>query len=230
MIESLFTNLNQAMEENFLIAVGAAFGWGVLTILLSPCNLTSIPLVVAFLSGQKSNRGRFKSALVFSGGIFVSIAVIGMLISLIGTVLTGFEGVFKYLLAGVFIIFGLVMLDVFQIPSLVSFDQENKKRTAAAVFATGFLLGLALGPCTFAFMAPVLAVAMKLAAADVLNGIVLISAYAVGYCVLILLAGTFSGAVGKYLNFNNKTHIAEIIKKTFGVFLVIIGLFLVYRA
>ena len=52
MIEEIFTILSTALYENYWIALLASFGWGVLSILLSPCHLSSIPLVVGFIISQ----------------------------------------------------------------------------------------------------------------------------------------------------------------------------------
>jgi len=48
-IQELFDNLTHAVEGAPAIAVAAAFVWGVLSILLSPCHLASIPLIVGFI-------------------------------------------------------------------------------------------------------------------------------------------------------------------------------------
>ena len=71
MIEEIFTILSTALYENYWIALLASFGWGVLSILLSPCHLSSIPLVVGFISSQgKITLGRtFYISLIFSVGI-----------------------------------------------------------------------------------------------------------------------------------------------------------------
>ena len=51
-MEQLFTNLSHAVEGSAAIALGASFVWGILSIILSPCHLASIPLIVGFISGQ----------------------------------------------------------------------------------------------------------------------------------------------------------------------------------
>ena len=52
MIEGIFNTLYEAMMGAAWIAVLASVGWGVLSILLSPCHLSSIPLIVGFISSQ----------------------------------------------------------------------------------------------------------------------------------------------------------------------------------
>ena len=51
-MEQLFTNLSHAVEGAPLVALAAAVVWGVLSIVLSPCHLASIPLIVGFISEQ----------------------------------------------------------------------------------------------------------------------------------------------------------------------------------
>lgn len=57
----------------------AAFLRGVLSILLSPCHLASIPLIVGYIDqqGRISTRRAFGIALLFALGILVTIGVIG---------------------------------------------------------------------------------------------------------------------------------------------------------
>ncbi len=86
MIEHLFSSLYSAMTQSFGLALFAALVWGVLGILLSPCHLSSIPLVIGFIMQQdKKTTGRaFMLALTFSAGILVSIAAIGIITASMG--------------------------------------------------------------------------------------------------------------------------------------------------
>ena len=51
-MESLFQTLTHAVEGSATFALGAAFAWGVLSLVLSPCHLASIPLIVGFIDEQ----------------------------------------------------------------------------------------------------------------------------------------------------------------------------------
>ena len=81
MIEDLFTILYNAMTGSIWLAIIASFSWGVLSILLSPCHLSSIPLVVGYISsqGKISIRRTFIISLVFSLGILITIGLIGVI-------------------------------------------------------------------------------------------------------------------------------------------------------
>ncbi len=45
MIERLFTLLNDAVQGGPFLAITGSFLWGILSIVLSPCHLSSIPLI-----------------------------------------------------------------------------------------------------------------------------------------------------------------------------------------
>lgn len=52
MIVTIFEWLSNSMQSNLMIALTASLLWGMLSILLSPCHLASIPLVIAFIGEQ----------------------------------------------------------------------------------------------------------------------------------------------------------------------------------
>ena len=52
MLEELLTRLSAALTQSLLVALLGAFLWGVISILLSPCHLASIPLLIGFLASE----------------------------------------------------------------------------------------------------------------------------------------------------------------------------------
>ena len=52
MIRDLFDLLYKSLYSTPLIAITGSFVWGILSILLSPCHLASIPLIVGFIDEQ----------------------------------------------------------------------------------------------------------------------------------------------------------------------------------
>ena len=99
-----------------------------------------------------------------------------------------------------------------------------------AAFILGLVFGVALGPCTFAFMAPILAVTFRLAATNLLYGILLLLLYGLGHCAVIVLAGTFTEVVQHYLDWSEKSKGAVILKRTCGALVLLGGLYLIYTA
>src|SRR5210317_640749 len=114
MIEQLLTSLSQAVTGTPLIALGAAAAWGVLSIVLSPCHLASIPLIVGFISGQSraTTSRAFWTATLFSAGILVTIAAIGVITAAAGRMLGDVGRYGNYFVALIFLGVGLHLLGV----------------------------------------------------------------------------------------------------------------------
>ena len=79
-MDTILEQLSLAVDGSGWIALLASFCWGVLSILLSPCHLASIPLIVGFIGDQgRMSTGRsFRISILFSIGILASIAAIGI--------------------------------------------------------------------------------------------------------------------------------------------------------
>ncbi|MBN2417106.1 cytochrome C biogenesis protein [bacterium] len=232
-MQGLFTWLTRSLDGTLFIAYAAAFLWGVASVVLSPCHLGSIPLIVGFIDGRGVVRTRqaFVLSLAFSGGILLTIAVIGIITGLLGRILgdTGDAG--SYLVAGICIIIGLHMLEIITIPFSGLSGPPGIRRTGAGpLFLIGLLFGLALGPCTYAFMAPVLGVSLTAAAERPLFALLLILSYAAGHCAVIVFAGTFTSVVQRYLNWNERSRGAIILKKICGALVIIAGGYLALAA
>jgi len=105
-----------------------------------------------------------------------------------------------------------------------------KRKGKLAAFILGLVFGVAVGPCTFAYMAPMLAVTLKLAATNFLYGAALLAVYGIGHCSVIVLAGTSTELLQRYMNWNEKSHGTTILGKICGVFVLLAGLRLIYIA
>jgi len=228
MIQELLTLLTRAVEGGSLIALGAAFVWGILSILLSPCHLASIPLIVGFIDqqGRMTTRRAFVISTLFSVGILVTIALIGIITAAAGRMMGDVGRYGNYFVALIFFLVGLVLLDVIPIPWAGPGQVQMKRKGMLAAFILGLVFGIALGPCTFAYMAPILVVAFKVATTSALYGATLLLVYGVGHCSVIVLAGTSTEMVQKYLNWNEQSKGAVILKKICGVLVIVGGLYL----
>jgi cytochrome c-type biogenesis protein len=231
-VEALFTALTRAVEGAPAIALGAAFLWGILSVLLSPCHLSSIPLIVGFIDqqGRMTTRRAFLISSLFAGGILLTIAAIGAITAAAGRMMGDVGRYGNYVVAGIFFVVGLVLLDVIPMPWSGPGQVGMKRKGLLAAFVLGLIFGVALGPCTFAYMAPMLGVTFKLAADDMAYGVLLLAVYGVGHCSVIVLAGTSTGWVQKYLNWNEKSKGAVILKRICGVLVLAGGVYLIYVA
>ena len=228
MLESLFTWLSELVQSTFLLALLGAFLWGVLSILLSPCHLTSIPLVVGYISHQqvKSLKQAFWTSFAFALGILITIGLIGLVTALLGRMMGDIGRWGNYLVAAIFFLVGLYLLEIirFDLPGLGQL--KFKKRGVWAALVLGLIFGIALGPCTFAFMAPVLAITLFSPSSGLVRDISLLTLYGLGHCLVIVLAGTFTKVLQKYLNWNERSKGILIIKKICGLLVIIGGIYL----
>ena len=231
-MEQVFTTLTRAVEGTALAAIVASFLWGVLSILLSPCHLASIPLIVGFIDqqGRISTRRAFYISLLFAVGILITIGLIGTVTAAAGRMMGDVGRYGNYFVAAIFFLVGLHLLDVVPMPWSGPGQVGMKRKGALAAFILGLVFGIALGPCTFAYMAPMLGVTFKLAATNLPYGVLLLMLYGVGHCSVIVFAGTFTEIVQRYLNWNERSKGTVILKRVCGALVLLGGVYMIYVA
>jgi len=231
-MERLLSALSGAVEGAPLLALGAAFAWGLLSVVLSPCHLASIPLIVGYIDGQgrTSTRHALAASGLFSAGILVTIAAIGLVTAAAGRLLGDVGPWGNYVTAGIFLLVGLHLLDAIPLPLPGAGRVGMRRRGLLATLLLGLVFGVAMGPCTFAYIAPMLAVTFRLASRSLAYGVLLLGVYGLGHCSVIVLAGTSTQLVQKYLNWNERSRGAVILKRLCGALVAAGGLYLVYVA
>jgi cytochrome c-type biogenesis protein len=105
-----------------------------------------------------------------------------------------------------------------------------KKKGLVAALLLGLVFGIALGPCTFAYMAPVLAVAFRVGHAHFFYGAALLLAYGLGHCAVIVAAGTSTELVQHFLSWNDKSHGIVVVKRLCGALVFAGGIFVLVTA
>jgi cytochrome c-type biogenesis protein len=231
-MEALFITLTQAVAGTPLVALVAAFAWGVLSVVLSPCHLASIPLIVGFIDGQgqMTTRRAFIISNLFAFGILITIVLIGLATAAAGRMLGDLGTWANWFVAAIFLLVGLHLLDIIPVPWSGPGQVGMARKGMLAAFILGLIFGVALGPCTFAYMAPILGVAFSLAADNLLYGVSLLLLYGLGHCAVIVLAGTFTEVIQRYLDWNEKSKGALILKKICGILVMLGGVWLIYSA
>lgn len=231
-MQGLFTTLTRAVEGSALVAVAASFIWGILSIILSPCHLASIPLIIGFIDeqGRISTRRAFWISTLFALGILITIGLIGVVTAAAGRMMGDVGRYGNYFVAAIFFLVGLHLLDVIPMPWSGPGSVGMKRKGALAALILGLVFGIALGPCTFAYMAPMLGVTFRLAATNLPYGVLLLLMYGLGHCSVIVLAGTFTEVVQRYLNWNERSKGALILRKICGVLVLLGGIWMVYTA
>ncbi|HOU78339.1 MAG TPA: cytochrome c biogenesis protein CcdA [Syntrophales bacterium] len=201
MAETFFLTVNEWLTGSPLLAAAGSFFWGMISVLFSPCHLASIPLMVAYVAGQRevlAPRRAGLYAVLFSGGLFLSIAAVGMICALLGRML-GDVGPYWQILVGLVLLW--VALGMFGVQACSISGGGILHRLNLQGHSGAFLLGLAYGilsgSCTFGFIAPILAIITI--QQQVAMGLILITLFAVGHSLPILAAGTSAALVGKMI-------------------------------
>lgn len=232
----LFEFLTNAVSASASFAVPAAFFWGILSIILSPCHLSSIPLIMAYISGQKqtSIRSAFGISLLFGIGILVTVAVLGTVTALLGRIMGDIgplgQIIINVLLAIIFLLIGLYFLNIISLPIDNFFNspkQGNQKWLFA--FILGLIFGASVGPCTFAYMAPLLGVVFQTAGTNLPHAMILVAVFALGHAGVIVLFGTFTPAVKVFLKWDEKSKVTDLVKTIIGVLFILIAVYFVYK-
>ncbi len=230
MLETLFTWVTKLLYGHPLLGLAGAFIWGILSILLSPCHLASIPLIVGFVSQQEqlTTRKAFRISLSFALGILTTIALIGVITSLLGRMLGDIGRWSNYLVAGIFVLVGLYLLGIIKLDLPGAANAKTRGRGAWAGFVLGLLFGLALGPCTFAYMAPILAIVLAKSSSSLIYGVPLLLAYGIGHCAVIVFAGTFTRVIENYLRWNESSKALLWVKRACGVLLLVAAAYMIW--
>lgn len=224
MLDSIFLAVNQWMTGGIKIAAAGCFLWGIISVLFSPCHMASIPLIVGYVGGQeKMVQPRQASiySVLFTIGLFITIALIGAICALLGRMLGDVGNYWQILIGFILIWVALGMLGVEKCSMSGSLLYRLNLKGKFGAFALGLAYGVLSGSCTFGFIAPILAIITvqeKVAA-----GIVLIILFAVGHCLPIVIAGSSTAAVKKLIENSTWTGAGIWFRKLAGTTIAILG-------
>ncbi len=217
-----------------------AFLWGVVGVLLSPCGAAVIPLVVGYIQRNRPETfwGAFFVSLAFSAGIFVNLMFVGALLSGLGTLMSGVDVWISRAVGVFFILIGLNMMGLFEIPAkwipfsgIVNAGAEGSKMREGLLGALvlGAISGLALGPCSFAFASPILTLSASTSAGGAFSmALAVVASYGLGHCVVLVLAGTFSNALGRLFAAGGYSVARRVVGVLCGLGLIAGGAYFIY--
>lgn len=198
MFDQFLLTVNQWMTGGLAVAAVGAFAWGMISVLFSPCHLASIPLIVAYVGGQQTAvnpRRAVWYAIAFSVGLFITIAVVGIVCALLGRML-GDVGSWWQVIVGIVLIWvALGMLGVQACSMSGSLLYRLNLRGIHGAFGLGLAYGILSGSCTFGFIAPILAIVTV--QQKIVAGSVMMILFAVGHCLPIAVAGSSTAMVRK---------------------------------
>ena len=229
----LFSSLTQALSAPSAVAYGAALLWGVASILLSPCHLGSIPLIIGYINaGRKPSSGRaLLLSSAFAIGILLTLGALGVAAGLLGTLAGTVGAVPRVVVSLLLVASGLWLMDVPPFSRIqIGLKQGKKGGGAWGALLLGLLYGLILGPCSFAFLAPMIGIAFSAGSSSWAFGASLMAVFAVGHCGTIVAAGTAGDRIRFLLEKKGFTAAAIWVKRACGLIVAGAGLLQALRA
>lgn len=218
------------MSQGLLLGGLGCFLWGMVSVLFSPCHLASIPLIIGYVGGQNQlveGRKATLYAVIFTTGLFITIAVIGIVCSMLGRML-GDVGPYWTIVVGLLLIWvALDMLGVARCSLPGGLFSRLAIKGISGAFVLGLAYGVLSGSCTFGFIAPILAlVAIQ---SKIFTGMIFILLFAIGHCIPIAAAGS-STAMVKRLLVNSSWQLGgRFFRRLAGSLIAILGVYLIVQ-
>lgn len=226
---SFLDNIDHIIAAYPIIAFGAVFLAGIISS-ASPCVLATIPLVVGYVGGYADGdrRKAFLYSVAFILGLSLTFTAFGAAAGMLGTMFGMIGGWWYATLGVVAVAMGLQMLGLYQLRLPFHVEVKPKRKGIFGAFLLGLFFGIVSSPCA----TPVLVVILTLVASkgEVAYGTSLLFVYAVGHCMLMLLAGTFTGFVEAFVKAKGVRNFSEWSKRIGGVIISCVGLYLLYQA
>jgi cytochrome c-type biogenesis protein len=215
------------MMGGLLVAALGCFLWGMVSVAFSPCHLASIPLIVGYVGGQdrmlKAGEAAWY-AVVFSIGLFISIALVGITCSLLGRMLGEVGPYWTILVGGILIWVALDMWGVSRCSMSGSLMGRIKIKGMLGAFVLGLSYGILSGSCTFGPILAIITIQQK-----ILIGIVYIVLFGIGHCIPIAVAGSSTAKVRKLLENSSFHEGSQWFRKLAGAAIGMLGFYFVVR-
>ena len=231
MLSDFFLTINMWMADSIGYALVGCFLWGVVSVLFSPCHLASIPLMTGYVAGQERSLSGAEAggyAVMFSAGLFLSIAVVGLACSMLGRVLGDVPPLWGLPVGALLVWLGLDLMGVTACRLPGRELGRFSLRGYQGAFVLGGTYGILSGACTFGFIAPILAIITM--QQRVVEGLMLIVVFAGGHCLPIAIAGS-SVALCQRLVESKGMHTASVWgRRAAGLLVVAVGFYFLATA
>ncbi|MGQ9693630.1 MAG: cytochrome c biogenesis CcdA family protein [Thermodesulfobacteriota bacterium] len=227
-METILGDINLIIQNNPWLAPLAVFLGGALTA-SNPCVLAMIPLMMAFVGayqGTSDVRRAFIFSFLFVIGLTITFTLLGFIAALMGRLVGDVGRFWPFVVAAICLIMGLQLLGVWNFE--IRLPQGWKLRQAGpwGAFLLGLLFGVVSTPCA----TPILAVLLVYIASqgNPAYGGVLLFMYALGHCVLIIIAGTSMGLAKRIIESRGLNRGLAYLRKGSGVLIIIIGFYFIW--
>ncbi len=227
MIDNWLNTLSVIIQGSFWLAPLLALLAGMLTS-VTPCSLSSIPLVIGYVGGGGSDdpKRSFKLSFTFAFGMAFTFTALGIAAALIGRIVGG-SGGWWYIALGILMV--MMSLQIFEIYNFIPATYLTNKNTRSGylgAFITGILGGIFSFPCATPVLVVLLGIVAK--SGNIPWGVLLLLLYSAGNTALVLIAGTFVGFVNKVTSSGRYGLFSTVLKYAMGIGVLIIAFYMFY--
>lgn len=225
-MDNLINTISHIIESNLYLAPILALLGGILTS-LSPCCLSTIPLVIGYVGKDNNDTKKsFVLSVLFALGMTMTFTILGVVASLFGRILNINSNLWYIVLGTIMVLMALQVWGVFNfVPSSYAVS-KNKKIGYVGAFLAGALGGLFSSPCSTPILVVILAFVAK--EGSLLYGILLLLLYSIGHSILLIIVGTSTSTLRKITNSSNYGVFSNVLKVSTGLIILILGFYMFY--
>ncbi len=224
MLEDAAESLAAVIKTNVWLAPLAALVGGLLTA-ANPCVLAAAPRMVGYVAGQEKRTvaRSFLLSLTFALGLTIMFGLIWFSVWSASALFPA--AWWKYVAVVVCLLMGLHLLGVLRFSLPVPAGWQPRRKGLGGALLLGLLFGLVSMPCAgpvlaaLSFVTPLYGVAF---------GAVLLVAYSLGHCGLVLVGGTSIGFVQRLADSRGWTRGTDLLRRVAGVLIAGVGLYLLF--
>lgn len=213
-------------DVNVLLAFGAGF-----LSFISPCCLPLYPAFLSYITGMSVGEIKSENAMLqkrsmlhtlfFLVGFSIIFIALGFATSFVGQIFSQYNDVIRQVGAIFIVIFGLMVIGIFQ-PKWLMADRKFEFKNRPAGFVGSVLIGMAFAagwtPCT----GPILASVILLAGSNPGSGMIYMIAYILGFAIPFFILSFFVGKM-QWIRKNNLK-----IMKVGGYIMIVMGIVLYF--
>ncbi|RAI82718.1 cytochrome c biogenesis protein CcdA [Macrococcoides goetzii] len=210
------------------ITIAVAFGAGILSF-ISPCVLPIYPAFLSYITGVSYNdlkdKKMDKKALLHTVFFLIGFSIVyislGVGLGFVSDFLQSYDNTIRMVGGLLCIIFGLVVLGIFN-PQFLMKDRKFEFKKRPTGFIGTLLIGIAFAAGWTPCMGPIIGTIFSMAAVNQSLALIYMIAYVLGFCIPFFLLTFFITKI------NILKKYSQIITKIGGVMMIIMGLLLFF--
>ena len=213
----IVSNLAKISQFSFYLILAFAFFAGIVSF-FSPCGLALSPVFISYNMALVNEQSKNLKTQIFKIGIFSALGIItfyiilGIVFSLFGAVIDPYIQVFQYIIAILFVVFGVMMVRNFSLSNKL-FNSIRKKVHFHAMKQTGYkgfyIFGFAYGIDIIGCLFPLIAtlILIPIATGNFILGVSAFISYSIALAVMMTIFAYL-------IAFSKKSLVSDVVKST----------------